>query len=107
MSFDRGDRERELVSRFLSIAYPEILSSNMIGKGFERLFEILDEVEKDAPASREMTSKFLARAVLDEVLSPSFLNDAVIMNLGGEVVDHAKRMLSRGLLNYDFCIIYI
>lgn len=95
MSFDKGDRERERVSKLLSVAYPEVFSSNMIGKGFERLFELVDEIEKDAPAARDMLATFLARAVVDEVLPPSFLADAVVCNLGGEIVEHAKRMLSR------------
>jgi programmed cell death protein 4 len=84
MSLDKSDRERELVSQFISspYAHPDPLSSNMIGKGFERLFEIMDEVERDVPAVREMLSKYLARAVLDESLPPSYLNDPVIMNLG-------------------------
>jgi programmed cell death protein 4 len=66
----------------------------MIGKGFERLFEIVDEIEIDAPLARSILSSFLARAVIDEVLPPSFLADSVICNLGGEIVDHAKVMLS-------------
>ena len=32
MSFDKADRERELVSKMISMTYPEMLSSNMIGK---------------------------------------------------------------------------
>jgi programmed cell death protein 4 len=95
MSFDASDRERERVSRLLSAGYPEIFSSNMIGKGFERLFELIDEIEKDVPSAREMLSIFLARAVVDEILPPSFLKDAVVCNLGGEIIEHAKRMLSR------------
>mmetsp|Transcript_6868 Transcript_6868/g.6169 ORF Transcript_6868/g.6169 Transcript_6868/m.6169 type:complete len:404 (+) Transcript_6868:150-1361(+) len=97
MSLDKSDRERELVSKFLyySTAECDLLSINIIGKGFERLFEIIDEIEKDCPASRTMISKYLARCVLDEVLSPAYLADPVVCNLGGDVVDHAKRMLSR------------
>ena len=95
MSLDRSDRERELISRMLSELYPDTLSSNMIGKGFERLFELSDELEKDVPTCRDCISKFLARAVLDEVLPPSFLSDIVVRNLGGSIVDHAMRMLSR------------
>jgi programmed cell death protein 4 len=95
MSFDQGDREREMVSRMLSTAYPDTLSSSMIGKGFERLFELVDEIEKDCPNAREMITTFLARAVIDEVVPPSFLADPVVCNLGGDVVAHAKRMLSR------------
>jgi len=95
MSCDQGDRERELVSQLLSTLYPDIFSSNAIGKGFERLFEIIDEIEKDAPAAKQIIATFLARAVVDEILPPSFLADAVVSTLGGEVVEQAKLMLSR------------
>jgi len=95
MSLDQGDRERELVSTLLSDFYPDLLSSNMIGKGFERIFEIVDEIEKDAPNAHMTIATFLARAVMDEVLPPSFLSDSVVRNLGGEIIDHAKAMLSR------------
>lgn len=95
MSFDKSDRVRELVSKILSLGYPDTLSSNMIGKGFERLFELIDEIEKDVPSAREMMSAFLARAVVDEVLPPAFLSDAVVCNLGGDIIENAKRMLSR------------
>mmetsp|Transcript_31497 Transcript_31497/g.58649 ORF Transcript_31497/g.58649 Transcript_31497/m.58649 type:complete len:378 (+) Transcript_31497:90-1223(+) len=95
MSLDRGDRERELVSQLFSVSYPDILSASMIGKGFERLFELADELEKDVPSARDNISTFLARCVVDEVLPPSFLSDIVVCNLGGDIVDHCKRMLSR------------
>lgn len=94
-SCDKDDREREMASQLLSNLYPHVLSSNAIGKGFERLFEIVDEVEKDAPAAKSILATFLARAVVDEVLPPSFLADSVVCNLGGEVVEQAKLMLSR------------
>jgi programmed cell death protein 4 len=94
-SLDKGDRERELTSQLLSYGYPNVFSSNCIGKGFERLFELVDEIEIDVPTAREMLSTYLARAVVDEVLPPSFLSDAVVCNLGGEVVKQAKLMLSR------------
>jgi programmed cell death protein 4 len=94
MSFDKGDRERELVSQLLSLGYPNIFSSSMIGKGFERLFELIDEICKDVPNAGTMLATFLTRAVVDEVLPPSFLNDAVVCNLGGDVVVQAKSMLS-------------
>lgn len=95
MSFDRKDLERERVSKLLSTGYPEIFSANTIGKGFERLFELIDDIEKDVPNSRDMLSTFLARAVVDEIIPPSFLADSVVCNLGGDIIDHAKRMLSR------------
>lgn len=94
-AIDREDSHREQVSRLLSELYPDILSSNMIGKGFERLFEIVDEIEIDAPRAPAMLASFVARAVIDEVLPPSFLKDNVVCNLGGEIIEHAKLMLSR------------
>ena len=95
MSCDKGDRERELVSQLLSALYPDIFSSNTIGKGFERLFEIVGEIEKDCPAAKTIIATFLARAVVDEILPPSFLADTVVCALGAEVVEAAKIMLSR------------
>lgn len=94
MSFDKGDRERELISQVLSNGYPDMFSSSMIGKGFERLFELIDDYAVDAPAAKTMLATFLTRAVVDEVLPPSFLADAVVCNLGGEVVVQAKTLLS-------------
>lgn len=94
-AIDKTDTERELASRALSEFYPNILSMNMIGKGFERLFEIIDEIEIDVPQAAEFLSAFVARAVVDEVLPPSFLTDNIICNLGGEIIDHAKVLLSR------------
>lgn len=95
MSLDRSDREREQISQLLSSCYPDILSTNMIGKGFERLFELVDELVKDVPSARDQLATFLARCVIDEVLPPAFLSDVVVRNLGGDIVEHAKRMLSR------------
>jgi programmed cell death protein 4 len=95
ISLDKDDKERELVSKMLSAGYPNILSTSCISKGFERLFEISDEIEKDVPQAINMIGDFVARCVADEVLNPSFLIDPIICNLGGAIIDHAKRMLSR------------
>jgi hypothetical protein len=63
---------RELISQLFSTCYPDILSASMIGKGFERLFELADELEKDAPTARDNISTFLARCVVDEGQSVSY-----------------------------------
>jgi programmed cell death protein 4 len=68
---------------------------NSIGKGFERLLEQIDEVELDVPQAASFLASFIARAVVDEVLPPSFLTDSVICNLGGDVIEQAKILLSR------------
>jgi programmed cell death protein 4 len=94
-AIDRGDQEREQVSQLLSALYPDILSMNMIGKGFERLFEIVDDIEIDAPQAGNIIASFIARAVVDEVVPPSFLSDSVVRNLGGDIIQHAILLLSR------------
>ena len=57
---------RELISQLISTCYPNVLSASMIGKGFERLFELAAELEKDVPSARDNISTFLARCVVDE-----------------------------------------
>lgn len=98
MSFDRGDRERELLSQAFKAAHqdPDILTSEAIGKGFERLFELIDEFEKDSPFARGMLSIYLARAVVDEILHRSYLEDPVVCNLAGILVIHARALLVEG-----------
>ena len=41
--------QRELVSKLMSEAYPDVLSSREVCKGFERLFEMIDDIQIDAP----------------------------------------------------------
>ena len=36
MALDRGFREKELISKLFSEGYPDVLSTNMVGKGFAR-----------------------------------------------------------------------
>jgi programmed cell death protein 4 len=48
-ALDGKERERELASRVLSTLYPDVLSTAVIGKGFERLFETVDDLAIDAP----------------------------------------------------------
>jgi hypothetical protein len=50
--------------------------------------------DDDGSAARDIAT-FLARAVVDEILPPSFLSDPLVVGLGGEIVDHAKLLLSR------------
>jgi programmed cell death protein 4 len=94
-SMDRTDRERELVSQVISASYPEPLNTNTIGKGFERLLESLDDLKLDVPDCGGKVATYLARAVVDEVLPPSFLTDQTVRALGGDVVKQARLLLER------------
>jgi hypothetical protein len=45
---------------------------------------MIDDLQLDAPAARPLAASFLARAVVDEILPPSFLRDPIMARLGGE-----------------------
>lgn len=94
-SLDRGDAERELVSRLIATGYPSLFTTNQIGKAFERLFEVREDLALDVPGADARLTAFLARAVIDEVLPPAFLTDSFVRSLGGGVVDGAVLLLSR------------
>ena len=47
-------------------------------------------LQVDIPGAPKMITNFLARAVVDEVVPPSFLADPLVMSLGGDVVEQAK-----------------
>jgi len=95
MSLDRKEREKELVSRLLSDLYPKVINSEHIGKGFERLFEMQEDLSLDIPSASKDLEAFLVRAVIDEVLPPKFLSDPFIAGLGGEIITGARNLLSR------------
>ena len=54
----------------------------------------MDDLELDCPDAKKVIANFLGRAVVDEVLPPSFLSDSLICDLGGTVVEQAKVLLS-------------
>jgi len=97
MSMDRKEKEREQVSKLFSSLFEYdrgLLSTNQIGKGFERLFEVVDDLVIDIPSARTTLAQFLARAVVDELLPPSFLSDPLVEGMGGDIVENCIRMLS-------------
>lgn len=95
LAMGKKERERELVSIILSqMRGRGILSIEQVGKGFERMFEIVDDIVLDVPHARKYIAQFLARCVADEVLPPAFLSDPLVEGLGGEIVEQAKVLLS-------------
>jgi programmed cell death protein 4 len=74
MSFDRKDRERELCSKLLcDLSQGKLLGSDAIHKGFNTLICRIEDTLLDCPEGNIMLSKFLARAVADDCVAPSFL----------------------------------
>mmetsp|Transcript_10907 Transcript_10907/g.14210 ORF Transcript_10907/g.14210 Transcript_10907/m.14210 type:complete len:410 (+) Transcript_10907:422-1651(+) len=95
LAMERKERERELISLILTeMRANGVLSIKQCGKGFERLFEMVDDIVLDVPNARKYIAQFLARAVADEVLPPAFLSDPLVEGMGGEMVEQAKVLLS-------------
>jgi programmed cell death protein 4 len=94
-AMDRSDRECEMACRLLGLLVgTHALSMEQAGKGFERLFETIDDVEKDCPKAREIAGRFLARAVADETLPPAFVADDYVRQLAGSIAEDARALLS-------------
>jgi programmed cell death protein 4 len=95
VAIERNSRECELASRALArLSEEEVLSVDDMAQGFERVFQLADDLELDTPQAKDFISRFLARAVADECIPPSFLTDKYIETLGGVIVQRAKSLLS-------------
>jgi len=68
--------ERELTSKLLSNLYGKTLTHRNISDGFQSALDSLEENMLDIPQAPDMLAKFFARAILDEIVPPSFLKSA-------------------------------
>lgn len=94
LAVDRGSKEKELVSRLFSVGFSHYLSLFQVTKGFEKLFERLSDLRLDCPHIDDDLSKFLARAITDEVLPPSILQDFILKEYGAEVLALTETLLN-------------
>ena len=84
ISLDRDDSQRELTSSLLSsLRDLKILTEDDLLWGVSHLLGSLPDLVIDCPQAVSLVSKFLIRAVADEVLPPSFLDNAIRLGLGG------------------------
>lgn len=65
--------ERELVSRLLSDFYNRVIDYSKISQGFQYALDSVEDATIDIPDAKDTLAKFLARAIIDEVLPPKFL----------------------------------
>lgn len=75
-SMDLRAYERELTSKLLSEAGGVSLTRDELADGFQYALDDLPETVIDVPQAVDMLAKFMARAILDEVLPPIFLEQA-------------------------------
>ncbi|WOK94518.1 hypothetical protein Cni_G03222 [Canna indica] len=73
MAMDRHDKEKEMASVLLSSLYADVISPAQIRQGFFMLLESVDDLAVDIPDAVNVIALFIARAVVDDILPPSFL----------------------------------
>ncbi|CAN1179521.1 MA3 DOMAIN-CONTAINING TRANSLATION REGULATORY FACTOR 3 [Linum perenne] len=73
MALDRHDKEKEMASVLLSSLYADVITPSQISYGFVILLESADDLVVDIPDAVDLLALFVARAVVDEILSPAFL----------------------------------
>ncbi|XP_076907065.1 MA3 DOMAIN-CONTAINING TRANSLATION REGULATORY FACTOR 1-like [Bidens hawaiensis] len=76
MAMDRHDKEKEMASVLLSALYSDVISSTHIKHGFFMLLESADDLAVDILNAVEILALFIARAVVDDILPPSFVTRA-------------------------------
>lgn len=95
MAMDRNARGCEAASLLLSFLHGRnILTTNEVGKGIERLLEVIDDYSIDVPNASRILSQFVARLVVDELLPPVFLTDPTVVSLGGTIINDSVTLLS-------------
>jgi len=107
IAMEKQAYERELVSRMLSAFYNTILTSSKISQGFHYALDSVEDASLDIPDAKDTLAKFLARAIIDEVLPPKFLRtcekiaktktskEAIVLAQGHVNQSHGSERLSR------------
>jgi len=90
--------ERELISKMLSTFYNDVIPADKIADGFQLTLNSIDDLVLDTPDGGEILSKFLARAIVDEIVPPAFLKTATVKSpLADEVLATATGLTTEVL----------
>jgi len=95
---ERQSFERELISKMLSSFYNDVISAEKIADGFQLTLNAIDDLVLDTPEGAEILAKFLARAIVDEIIPPAFLKSASVKSpLADEVLAMATGLTTEKL----------
>ncbi|KAK9121964.1 hypothetical protein Syun_019581 [Stephania yunnanensis] len=96
MAMDRCDKEKEMAAVLLSTLYSNVIDPPQVYKGFSKLVESTDDLVVDIPDAVDILAVFVARAVVDDILPPAFLNKQMESipkeSKGGEVITRADKV---------------
>ncbi|KAL2242290.1 UNVERIFIED_CONTAM: hypothetical protein Sindi_0347000 [Sesamum indicum] len=92
IAMDRRDKEKEMASILLSSLYGDVIDPQQVYKGFQKLVESADDLIVDIPDAVDVLALFIARAVVDDILPPSFLTKTMAyLSKDSKGVDVIKR----------------
>jgi len=95
LAMEQQAYERELVSKMLSHLRGSTIASEDFAEGFQTALDKLDDASLDIPEAAQMLGKFIARAIVDEIVPPAFLKSCSSeSNLAKDAV-----ALATGLIN--------
>ncbi|CAA0842026.1 MA3 domain-containing protein [Striga hermonthica] len=72
-AMNRHDKEKEMASVLLSSLYNDVITPQQVYKGFQKLVDSTDDLIVDIRDAVDVLALFIARAVVDDILPPSFL----------------------------------
>ncbi|CAM6114371.1 unnamed protein product [Calypogeia fissa] len=98
LALDRKYREKEQASVLLSALYAEVIPVGQIARAFVLLLESAEDTSLDIPDAANELSLFLARAVVDDILAPVYLDEIDEQldeeSLGHEIVHSTRAVLA-------------
>ncbi len=102
-AFDKTPKERERASRLIAALVGDVVKTNDAELGFTQLLEQVEDLYLDVRDVLHQLALFIARAVVDEALPPSFLvrQDLGRTDMGFMVVELAQKLIQQNKLN-DF-----
>lgn len=100
ISMDQGPKSRERTS--LLIGESAFFSQVSVRRGFEILIERLEDLRMDIPDAMTMISCFIARAIVDEAIPPSFIQEVAFQPMGMSPLAISCLQKAQHLLNMKF-----
>jgi len=98
LAMERSPFDKELISKMLSAYYNKVIAADKIADGFQEALKAINDIVLDTPNAVEILAKFLARAIMDEVVPPAFLKTAnAESQLASEVIALATAMTTETL----------
>ncbi|XP_057775902.1 LOW QUALITY PROTEIN: MA3 DOMAIN-CONTAINING TRANSLATION REGULATORY FACTOR 2-like [Salvia miltiorrhiza] len=92
IAMDRRDKEKEMASILLSSLYGDVIDPKQVYKGFQKLVQSADDLVVDIPDAVDVLAMFIARAIVDDILPPSFLTKTMAyLSKESKGVDVIKR----------------